>query len=286
MKPQGELSESMSCFSLEKSAATKEKLMAALLDQAKAGQTYWLGLCRYISDFMAPSLNALNSFTAVEREKVANLPPQDTAGDFLSLWQFNLQLAQQALINGLKVINEYHLRQADEVLKAWLNTALGHEGEDLASFMARQAQLMDLLVHGYPVAIRAIEPEYGFHFDDDRYIKVAETERFYLYQVLPWHQGVKAREQGKPIFIIPPYVLGSNIMAFLPGQDKSFVHCFANQGIPTYIRIVKDIATTPAVQDLTGEDDCLDTRGFCEQIKARHGKAITLCGYCQGDSPR
>ena len=71
-------------------------------------------------------------------------------------------------------------------------------------------------------------------------------------------------------------------MAFLPGEDKSFVHCFANQGIPTYIRIVKDIHTTPAVQLLTGEEDCLDTRQFCQQVKDRHGKAGTLRGYCQG----
>jgi hypothetical protein len=111
---------------------------------------------------------------------------------------------------------------------------------------------------------------------------VAETDRFYLYQVLPRHKGVKVRKKGKPVVILPPYVLGANIMAFLPGEDKSFVHCFANQGIPTYIRIVKDIETTPAVQVLTGEDDCLDTRLFCEQVKDRHEKAVTLCGYCQG----
>jgi hypothetical protein len=141
---------------------------------------------------------------------------------------------------------------------------------------------MDLLVHTYPQAIRDIAPEYGLHFDDGGYIKVAETERFYLYQVLPRHKGVKVRKKGKPVLIIPPYVLGANIMAFLPGEDKSFVHCFANQGIPTYIRIVKDIYTTPAVQLLTGEEDCLDTRQFCEQVKDRHGKAVTLCGYCQG----
>jgi poly(3-hydroxyalkanoate) synthetase len=84
------------------------------------------------------------------------------------------------------------------------------------------------------------------------------------------------------VVLIPAYVLGPNIMAFLPGKDKSFVHCFANQGIPTYIRIVKDIETTPAVQLMTGEDDCRDTRIFCELVKKRHGKMVTLCGYCQG----
>ena len=33
---------------------------------------------------------------------------------------------------------------------------------------------------------------------------------------------------------------------------------------------------------MTGENDALDTRFFCEQIKAKHGKLVTLNGYCQG----
>jgi hypothetical protein len=60
------------------------------------------------------------------------------------------------------------------------------------------------------------------------------------------------------------------------------VHCFANQGIPTYVRILKDIETTPAVQTMTGEDDAFDTRYFCEKVMARHNRAVTLNGFCQG----
>src|SRR5208282_174146 len=151
-----------------------------------------------------------------------------------------------------------------------------------AQFMARQARLMELVVHEYPLAIRNIEPEYGFHFDDGHYVLAAETERFCLYQVLPWDKSVKVLKKGKPIVIIPPYVLGANILAFLPAEGKSFVHCFANQGIPTYIRIVKDIDAIPAVQVMTGEEDCLDTKYFLEQVKEAHGRPVTLCGYCQG----
>jgi len=265
-------------FCLEKAVDLNEKLMTAILDQAKATQTYMLGLCRSVSDFLAPSLIALPPVS----KKLKHLPPQEIPGDYLALLQVNLQMAEKGLINGLKAMNDYHVRLMDGAFKAWLNTALGLEGEDIASFMAREAKMMDRLVHLYPQAIRAIEPEYGFHFDDGRYVKVAETERFYLYQVLPRHKEAKVRKKGKPILIIPPYVLGANIMAFLPGEGKSFVHCFANQGIPTYIRIVKDIYTNPAVQLLTGEDDCRDTQLFCEKVKERHGKAVTLCGYCQG----
>ncbi len=285
MKPQvaltGEIFESPS-LALEKAAQINEQLMTAILDQAKASQTYWLGLCRSVQDFMAPSLTALTSVSAVERDKIKKHPPHDTTSDYLALMQVNLQLAEKGLINGLRAMNDFHVQLMEGVFKSWLNTVFGLEGEDIGTFMARQAKVMELLVHTYPQAIRAIEPEYGFHFDDGRYIKVAETDRFFLYQVLPRHKEVKVRKKGKPILIIPPYVLGANIMAFLPGEDKSFVHCFANQGIPTYIRIVKEIHTTPAVQLLTGEEDCLDTRQFCEQVKERHGKAVTLCGYCQG----
>ncbi len=273
---------------LEKVPEINEKLMTALLDQARAAQTYWLGLCRSIVNFMTPSLDALISVAEVKKEmlqspdKLEFLPPQETLKNVLDAWDFNFRIGETGFINGLAAMNDFHTFYMTETFKAWLNTALGLEGEDIAHFMARQAKLMDLLVHKYPEAIRAIAPEYGFHFDDGGYLLVDETDRFYLYQVLPRHPKVKVREQGKPVIIIPPYVLGANIMAFLPGEDKSFVHCFANQGIPTYIRIVKEIYANEAVQVITGEEDCLDTRRFCEKIQDRNGKPVTLCGYCQG----
>ncbi len=273
-------------FCLEKAADLNEKLLMAILYQAKAGQTFWLGLCRSVVDFMAPSLTAIDSLTATEREKLEIFPSQEnireSLQDYLELWQVNLQMGEKAFVNGLQAMNDYFVRQMEGTLTAWLNTAFGLEGEDIAHFAAKQARLMELVVHTYPEAISAIEPEYGLHFDDGGYVKVAETDRFYLYQILPRHKEVKVRKRGKPVLIIPPYVLGANIMAFLPGEDRSFVHCFANQGIPTYIRIVKDIETNPAVQVLTGEEDCQDTQLFCEQVKDRHGKAVTLVGYCQG----
>ena len=83
-------------------------------------------------------------------------------------------------------------------------------------------------------------------------------------------KGIKVKERSKPILIIPPYVLGVNILGFLPGEGKSYVHAYANQGIPTYVRVLKDIETTPAVQTMTGEDDALDTR-----ISARSSRRST-----------
>jgi hypothetical protein len=261
---------------------TQAKIISASIDQARMMQTYWLGLCRYILDFMGPSFSALDAFSAMENDKLQEHAPEENLQDYTALWNFNLRLAEQGLAHGMKAIQDYHARQLQQINQAWLNTFSPHHGEDIASFMAKQARLMELVVHEYPQAIRDIEPEYGFHFDDGHYLKTAETERFYLYQVLPWDKSVKVRKKGKPLVIVPPYVLGANILSFLPGEGKSFVHCFANQGIPTYIRIVKDIYANPAVQEMTGEEDCLDTKFFLEQVKAAHGRPVTLCGYCQG----
>ncbi|MDD3581404.1 MAG: hypothetical protein PHW74_10325 [Desulfobacca sp.] len=277
----GELSTALA-RSLEEFSAKNLKMLQATFNQVSACQTYWNGIFRYINEFMAPSWEALTYLGPAEKDKLQSLPPWQSVRDYLELLQFNLQLMQKGLKSGLQEMHNYHLGQLNEALAAWLNTIFDQEGVDIAEFMAQQAKLLDLVVHGYPQAIQAIEAEYGFHFDTAGYLKVAETERFCLYQVLPWDKKVKVRDQGKPILIIPPYVLGANILAFLPGENKSFVHCFANQGIPTYIRIVKDIAHSPAVQTMTGEDDARDTRLFSEQIKNRHGRPLTLCGYCQG----
>jgi hypothetical protein len=141
---------------------------------------------------------------------------------------------------------------------------------------------MELVAKGYPKAIQNIESEFGFHFERKGNIRFAETDRFMLYQVFPTDKAVTVDESKKPLIIIPPYVLGANILAFLPGENKSYAHCFANQGIPTYVRIMKDIAVTPAVQTMGAEDDTRDTRLFCEKVRARHGKPVTLNGYCQG----
>jgi hypothetical protein len=99
---------------------------------------------------------------------------------------------------------------------------------------------------------------------------------------MPSHTGREIDEGAKPVLIIPPYVLGANILAFLPEENKSYTHYFANHGFPTYIRILKDIRDNPAVQVMTGEEDTRDTARFCEIIRERHGRPLTLNGYCQG----
>jgi hypothetical protein len=225
---------------------------------------------------------AQQSFLSIEKDKLLRMPLWESARCYADLLKFNLILLNTGLTNSVQAISDYHLPKLGEAVSAWLNTVSDREKGHIADYTSRQLQLLDLVVNVYPKAIRDIETEYGFQWDSGGYVKVAETERFELYQVLPLDPGVVVRENGKPIVIVPPYVLGPNILAFLPGENRSYVHCFANQGIPTYIRIVKDIETTPAVQVMTGEDDTLDTRSLCEQVRARHGKPVTLNGFCQG----
>ncbi|MBU0514993.1 MAG: metal transporter [Proteobacteria bacterium] len=259
-----------------------QKMVGAAVDQARASQTLGLGLMSYVADFMTPFWISLTAFVATEREKVHQFPSHQTILDYLELLQFNHQIAQTGLQSSLEALADHGRRVMAEAQEAWVNTVAGQGGEGLDEFMARQARLAETLVYAYPQAIRAIRSEYGFHFDRPDYEQVAETDRFVLWQVLPQSQGVEVNPEGKPVVIIPPYVLGANILAFLPGENKSYVHAFANQGIPTYVRIMKDIATTPAVQTMTGEDEVLDTRDLCQQVRERHGRQVTLNGFCQG----
>ncbi len=258
------------------------KLTEASFNHVKAAQLYWNGLIRYGGDFSAPSWNALNCFISTEKDKLGQVSPWENIRDYFDLLLFNMYLASRGLTGSLLAMNGFHLRKNNEKLLAFFNTVFGGEDEDLVGFTARQARLMELVVNEYPRAIRDIRSEYGLHFDNGGYLRAAETDRFELYQVLPLNKDLPVRKDGKPILIVPPYVLGPNILAFLPGEDKSYVHCFANQGTPTYIRIPKEIAVTPAVQTMTGEDDARDTRFFCEHLMAKHGRAVTLNGFCQG----
>ena len=258
------------------------KMFEATGNLIKAEQTYWVGLSKYINDFMIPYMTAVKYITRVEQNRMAHAPFADNLKSYTELLELNLDIAGKELSGRIEAINNYHFPELNMCFLAWLNTVFNLEGEDIFEFIARHAETLESVTYRYHQSIRDIESEYGFHFEKGGYIKAAETDRFELYQILPNDKKVKVRENGKPVIIIPPYVLGSNVLAFLPGEGKSYVHSFANQGIPTYIRILKDVKTTPAVQVMTGEDDAIDTRYFCEQIKAKHGKLLTLNGYCQG----
>jgi hypothetical protein len=268
--------------SLEEFARVNEKLFGAASNKTKAVQLYWNGVLKYFHDFVESYWIALSYFNSVESSRALSASPIETMRDYVDLLQINLMIAQDAMKSSQDVISDFHIQEFSRTFTVWLNTVFGINGEDIEALTSKQAQLMEKVVHAYPKAIKGIREEYGFHFDNGGYRKAAETDRFELYQVLPTDKRIKVRKNGKPVIIIPPFVLGTNVLAFLPKDKKSYVHSFANKGIPTYIRIMKDIAVTPAFQLMTGEDDARDTRYFCEIVKKTHGKSVTLNGYCQG----
>ena len=239
-------------------------------------------LCRYATEFVVPYMLATHYFRNAETGKLWRSDPQSTFKDYADLGLFNLDLFSRALLGAFDAIGEYLKFEHAKTTEAAAQLLFNADWSGLEQLLQRKTQLLELMAFRYPAAIQAIEPEYGFHFERGDNIKVAETDRFVLYQVLPTDPKVGVRNDGKPILILPPYVLGGNILGFLPKENRSYTHCFANQGIPTYIRILKDIQTSEALQVMTGEDDALDTRAFCEAIRKRHGRAITLNGYCQG----
>jgi len=156
--------------------------------------------------------------------------------------------------------------------------------------MRREAEIMEA-VSNFNEQIEAIADEFGFHFNTSNYKLVHETDAFELYQVLPLKQGVEVRKDLKPVILVPPYMLGVHILSFLPFENKSYSHSFANEGIPTYVRVVKDIMvrvvkdimTNENVQKMTPEQDCEQTRQLCAKVmELNSGKKVTLNGTCQG----
>ena len=267
---------------VSKQAFAPLRWYSASLDAAAASLLFLNGLIRSQNEFVTPFLTALNSFWERERVKIPETPAEVNFEDYSALARFNWQIAETGAKSSLLQMGEYHKREIKRIVKAWFNSFDAGQGETIDQYMSEKLEVLRRLVVEYPDAIRDIGEHFGFHFDRKGYVKVAETPRMELYQVLPTKPDVEVHPEMKPIVVAHPYVLGAGILAFLPEEDKSYVHAFANQGIPTYVRIVKDIQENPAVQIMNGEDDALDTAYFCKIVKERHDKQVTLNGFCQG----
>ncbi|MBK8906946.1 MAG: metal transporter [Rhodospirillales bacterium] len=195
--------------------------------------------------------------------------------------QHSQSLFSRGIMADQEQLSKFLWDQVEDILKATNNTFLDSEGETLEQYIRRQGDVMSA-VADFNVQIEKIKDEFGFHFNTPGYELIAETPSFLMYQVLPNKQGVTVRSDLKPMLLVPPYMLGVNILAFLPLENKSYAHAFANDGIPTYVRVVKDIWETEAVQTMTPEDDCSQTADLCRKLVERHGQKTTLNGTCQG----
>ena len=194
----------------------------------------------------------------------------------------NGQLMAKGVRASLEKLTSYGLDLTHQGLTAFYNTVSNNEGEKLHEFMSREAEIMEGAAN-FHKEVDNIEDDFGFRFNTKGYNLVHETKSFILYQVLPNHTSVHVNDFKKPVLLIPPYILGANILAFLPNEDKSYAHAFANEGIPTYVRVVRDININEDVQSLTPEEDCVQTMELCAVIKHRHrDQKVTLNGTCQG----
>ena len=252
------------------------------IEQMNAAQNLFAGFARYNNDFILPYLISTAYFSKAELSKLNMDSPGEQWNAYVDLLKFNLDLLGRCFSGSIQAMDDCLKQEFENYIIAFCNSFSQSKGEKLDVFFSRQFDMISGVGKTLPRAIKDIEPEYGFHFERQENPLFAETDRFFLYRIQPSDKNVKVDEKGKPIIIIPPFVLGANILSFLPGEKKSYTHCYANQGIPTYIRIMKDINSTPAFQIMTMEDDAMDTRYFCEKVMEAHGKKVTLNGYCQG----
>lgn len=245
-------------------------------------QSYLAGMARYTAEFFIPFLLSSHYFQQVESKRLVEAPLQENFEAYLGLLDNNIELINRSSRGTFDMMIAFARLVMPDFYRAVGKSCLEFDHDHLTRFTERQAKLFNQVAHVYPQTIRDIEPEFGFHFESGKHLLVDETDHFALYQVAPSLAGVEIRNDAKPLLILPPFVLGANILCFLPGEQRSYAHCYANQGFPTYIRVLKDIDSSPALQVMTGEDDARDTRQFCETITKSHGKLVTLNGYCQG----
>jgi hypothetical protein len=255
----------------------KEEKILTPLDALAASLLFWNGLSKYLQDFTKPLLKAGEYFTDQEADKFLLESPDKNIRAYLDLAVWNWLLFQRACASVSNEFLDYYSNNFLEFTAAVLNG-----NDDIAEMFRKKRLALQKLVVEFPDAVKKIREDYGFHFDSGGYLLIEETERMRLYQVLPDVSGVQVNNDMKPVIIAHPFVLGPNILAFLPKERRSFVHAFANKGIPTYVRIIKEIDENPPVQVMTGEDDVTDTALFVRLIAALHGKPVTLIGVCQG----
>ncbi len=261
---------------------TFEKWHSTLTDQLFTASYFMQGMKKYGDEFLNPLVIATQLFSQVESERLQARSPQENYDSYIKLLKLNVDLLTRYTQGSMAVLDEYQQSELSNYFETCWQAFCDPTGDALSSYSSKHKNALQRVIEDYPRAIKEIEPEFGFHFERDPESLIDETDRFYLRRVIPSKPDVEINKDMKPILIVPPFVLGANILSFLPGEQKSYAHSFANKGVPTYIRIMKRINETPALQTMSLEDDAKDTRYFCEKIKQLHGYPVTLNGYCQG----
>lgn len=267
---------------MESPITTILELNSALVSQALSTAYLTQGMACYNNEFLSPLFMAMETFADVENQRFFTRLPEENMHAYTELLSMNFDLITRYTQGALQALEAFNTLEMPRYFASLQQALLSNSCEPLKKYYQETQYLLRNVVDGYPEAIQEIEPEYGFHFERNPESLIAETDRFHLRQVSPSQQSISTDDTMKPMIIVPPFVLGANILAFLPGEKKSYAHSFANHSIPTYIIIIKDIHQTPAVQTMSLEDYAQDTRFFAETIKKKHNLPVTLNGYCQG----
>lgn len=249
-----------------------------------------------IKELMQTSLSAANSFFIGESENYFLKNPLQSYSDSMKLLISYQQLASDFFFdkvdkNGKRkksvysTLNEFYQLHFALVLKSIVEEISEETRNDdtkgITAYLEKWFKVSSYMVN-FSKMVKQLDKEFGFHFENkDMYKLVDETDRFWLYQVLPTKK-IKLNNSRKPVLMIHPYLLGANVLSLLPNENQSFVHAFANEGIPVYVRIVKDVESTVPLQVMKLEDDCNDTARFCRIVSKRHNLKVSLCGVCQG----
>ena len=172
-----------------------------------ASQNYLSAFFKYSNDFMIPYLIATSYFNHVEKQKLWSTSPLENVQSYMKLLSFNLDLISRGVSGSMKAMTDSGKMEMEKAIAAVFNTLFCSEGEDIEEFLARQAKMMDVMANQYPQAIQDIEPEFGFHFEREDNKKIAETDRFILYQILPTDKKVKVNNSGKHSIAIANWIL-------------------------------------------------------------------------------
>ncbi|HAJ27991.1 MAG TPA: hypothetical protein DCG53_12250 [Syntrophus sp. (in: bacteria)] len=141
-------------------------MLGVTTDMLKAGQLYGLGVLVYMADFMVPFWTAWEGFNRLEKEKLSNTLPIQSAADYYELLQFNLQIAEQGMTGSLRGFRDFYKKETARAFISLLNSLYGDEDDNIPDYAANLARLTDNVINRYPEAIRKIGGEFGFHFDD------------------------------------------------------------------------------------------------------------------------
>ncbi len=94
-------------------------------------------------------------------------------------------MISKAMMGASEKMTDFAFDQAQEALQALVNTVYSTEGENVAGFMRREAEIMEAVAN-FHEQIEKIKDEFGFQFDrTSEYKLFCETDNFLVYQVMP-----------------------------------------------------------------------------------------------------